>query len=136
MRYYLTCFMLVFLFILPISNAVGQKKIHRASVDADGIQRVEIVAGSYFFDPDHIVVKVNVPLELRIRREAGMVPHNFLLKEPDAGFDVNESLSTEGKVIRITPNKTGNYPFYCDKKLLFFESHRKKGMEGVIEVIE
>jgi len=59
-----------------------------------------------------------------------------VIKEPEAGIDINESLSSEPKVIRFTPKKVGKYPFYCDKKLLFFEGHRKKGMEGIIEVAE
>jgi hypothetical protein len=30
----------------------------------------------------------------------------------------------------------GEYPFYCSKKLLFFKSHREKGMEGMLEVVQ
>ncbi len=136
MRYPVIGFILFLLFILTLSSAIGQKGLYRANIDADGTQRVEIVAGAYFFSPDHIVVKANIPLELKVRKEPGIVPHNFVIKEPEAGFDMNESLSTEPKIIRVTPNKTGKYPFYCDKKFLFFESHRKKGMEGFLEVTE
>lgn len=136
MRYLLTGFTLFLLSVLTLSSAIGQKAAYRANIDADGIQRVEILAGAYFFDPDHIVVKVDTPLELKVRKEPGIVPHNFIIKEPEAGLDISESLSTEPKVIRVTPKKTGKYPFYCDKKFLFFESHRKKGMEGVLEVTE
>ena len=35
------------------------------------MQRVRVVAGSYFFKPNHIVVKANVPVELLASREAG-----------------------------------------------------------------
>lgn len=136
MRYFLSGFTLFLLFTLTLSSAIGQKEIYRTNIDADGTQRVEILAGAYFFKPDQIVVKANIPLELKVSKEAGIVPHNFIIKEPEAGFDIKESLSTEPKVIRVTPKKTGKHPFYCDKKLLFFESHRKKGMEGFIEVTE
>ncbi|MCL4458112.1 MAG: hypothetical protein M1147_13095, partial [Nitrospirae bacterium] len=59
-----------------------------------------------------------------------------LINAPEAGIEVKEDLSKEPKVVKFTPKKTGKYPFYCDKKLLFFKSHRERGMEGVIEVIE
>ncbi|RNC70336.1 MAG: quinol oxidase [Desulfuromonadales bacterium] len=107
-----------------------------AAIGSDGIQRVEIVGGSYFFKPSHIVVKVNVPVELKVRKEPGVVPHNIAMNSPEAGivFDVN--MSEEPKIVTFTPVKRGRYSMYCTKKLLFFESHREKGMEGVLEVVE
>lgn len=112
------------------------KKIYKATIDADGIQRVEVLAGSYYFDPNYIIVKVNVPVELKIRKEPGITPHNIVIKEPDAGIDINESLDKEPKLIKFTPMKVGKYPFYCDKRFLFFKSHRERGMEGTLEVVE
>ena len=112
------------------------KRVVRATVGEDGVQRVELVGGGYFFDPDHIIVRKNVPVELKVRKESGMVPHNIVMKAPEAGIEFEESLSSDPKTIRFTPTKTGSYPMYCSKKLLFFESHREKGMEGVLEVVE
>ena len=136
MKYLTISLSIAILVIVKELNTCGHMKTFAASIDADGIQRVELLAGAYSFNPDHIVVKVNIPIELKVRKEPGIVPHNFIIKEPEAGLDIKESLSTEQKVIKITPKKTGTYPFYCDKKFLFFESHRKKGMEGFIEVTE
>ncbi len=107
-----------------------------APVDKDGVQRVEIVGGSYFFKPNYIILKVNVPVELTLSKESGMTPHDFILNAPEAGMDIKVDLSTEPQVVTFTPTKTGEFPFYCDKKFLFFESHREKGMEGTIEVRE
>ncbi len=112
------------------------KKIYKTTIDADGIQRVEVLAGSYYFDPNYIIVKVNVPVELKIRKEPGITPHNIVIKEPDADIDIRESLDSEPKIIRFTPKKIGKYPFYCDKRLLFFKSHRERGMEGTLEVVK
>ncbi len=112
------------------------KKFFKAVIDKDGIQRVAIFVGSYFFDPDYVVVRVNVPVEVTIRKEAEITPHDFVIDAPEAGLHVKESLSTEPKVIKFTPTKIGRYPFFCDKKLLFFKSHRERGMEGVLEVTE
>jgi len=131
----IVCFVL---FICPsVMFGEGQREtLFRATVGSDGIQRVGIVGGSYFFTPNHILVRVNVPVELQVRKEPGVVPHNMVIKAPEAGIDVDASLDNEPTPIRFTPTSTGSYPFYCSKKFLFFESHREKGMEGVLEVVQ
>jgi len=130
--------MMVLLAVLIVSQAgaAEQEKRLIAKIDPDGVQRVEMFAGSYFFDPNYVVVKVNVPVELRIKKEAGMTPHNIMMKAPEAGIDVMQELGKEPTVIKFTPTKPGKYAFYCDKKLLFFKSHKDKGMEGILEVTE
>jgi plastocyanin domain-containing protein len=105
-------------------------------VDKDGVQRVDIVGGSYFFKPNNIVVKVNVPVELKVSKESSITPHDIAANSPEAGIVFKETLSTTPKIIKFTPTKVGTYPFYCTKKLLFFKSHRERGMEGVIEVVK
>lgn len=107
----------------------------RAVVDQGGKQRVEILGGGYFFKPDHIIVTVNVPIELVVKRESGIVPHTFVLKLPESGIMIDESLSTEAKSIVFTPTAVGKYTFYCRNRLLFFKSHEEKGMKGVLEVV-
>jgi len=116
------------------SGLAADRQEFTPSVDKDGIQRVDIIGGSYFFKPNYLILKVNVPVEMKVSKESGMVPHNLVIKAPESGMEVNVDLSTDPKVIKFTPTKTGKYPFYCDKKVLFFESHREKGMEGMIEV--
>ncbi len=106
-----------------------------APMGKDGVQRVEIVGGSYFFKPNHIVVKVNIPVELKVSKESGLVPHNIVAKSPEAGIVFDESLSKTPKIIKFTPTKAGKYPMYCSKKAPFSKTHREKGMEGVIEVV-
>lgn len=124
------------LVILTLPVIAAEKKEFVASISSDGIQRIEILGGSYFFDPNNIVVKVNVPVEMKIRKESGVIPHDFILKAPEAGMDIQADLKTEPAVIRFTPTKVGKYPFYCSKKPPFLESHREKGMEGVLDVRE
>ena len=133
---YLVIIMLALSSVFFVSEVYGQEKTVRAVIDNDGVQRVEVIGGEYYFKPDHIIVKVNVPVELRIKKEVGIVPHNIVIHEPDAGIDINEALGKELKVIKFTPKKAGKYPFYCDKRFLFFKNHKDRGMEGVIEVVE
>jgi len=116
-------------------NPIPEKAFH-ATVDKDGVQQAKIVGGSYFFTPSRIVVKVNVPVELKVSKVSGVIPHSFVMKAPEAEIDFKVTLGEEPQAIRFTPTKTGLYPYYCDKKLLIFDSHREKGMEGILEVIE
>jgi len=104
-------FLAIFILCFALA-AIGQIKVHKAVVDKDGIQRVNMLAGNYFFDPNHIVVKVDVPVEITIKREPGITPHDFVIKEPEAGIGISETLSTEPKIIQFTPKKPGTYPFY------------------------
>ncbi len=127
---------MVILLSLQQSVAFAAEPPTIVPVDKDGVQRVEILGGEYFFKPAHIVVKVNVPVELRVRKDGYVVPHSIVIDAPDAGITVSESLSRDPQPIRFTPTKAGTYPVYCDKKLLFLDSHREKGMEGILEVVE
>jgi len=136
MRYLLSGLVLYLLCISSASYSAGENKPYIATVDSDGIQRVAVSVGSYYVNPDYIIVKVNVPVELTVTKESGITPHNFVIKETDADIEVSESLSTTPKSIRFTPKKVGEYQFYCDKRLLFFKSHREKGMKGILEVTE
>lgn len=115
--------------------AQGEKEKLVATVDADGVQRVRILGGSYFFKPGHIVVKVNVPVELLASRESGITPHNLVIKAPEAGISVEEDLGTDPKKVTFKPTAVGKYPIYCSKKLPFMAGHRERGMEGVLEVV-
>jgi plastocyanin len=103
--------------------------------DADGVQRVRLVAGSYFFKPNHIIVKANVPVELTASRESGITPHDLVIRAEEAGINVKEDLGSDPKKIAFTPTRPGKYPIYCSKKLPFMAGHREKGMEGILEVV-
>jgi plastocyanin domain-containing protein len=121
--------------VYPIGIVYSQNKTFTAPV-INGVQKVDIIGGEYFFIPDHITVKVNIPVELRVWKEKGFIPHNFVINAPEAGIQIRLSLSNTPQAIRFTPLMTGNYPFYCDKKFLFFKSHREKGMKGTLRIIE
>jgi plastocyanin domain-containing protein len=131
----LTCCLCLAVAAPVVAFAQDPKEVYVAKVDPDGVQRVRLEGGGYFFKPNHIVVKVNVPVELLASREAGITPHDLVIKAPEAGIDVEVDLAAEPKKIAFTPTAVGKYPFYCGKKLLFFASHRERGMEGVLEVV-
>lgn len=134
--------------ILPVYNVLAADvatanertpgKIIRAvaAVGADGVQRLELSGGEYYFDPNYLVLKVNTPVELKIKKVGGYIPHNLIAKAPEAGIDFKIDMKNDFQTIKFTPTKIGKFPMYCDKSLLWFANHREKGMEGMIEVVE
>jgi heme/copper-type cytochrome/quinol oxidase subunit 2 len=138
MKYSSNFFIVSFIFALfSISLALGANKESEPVVvqpSSDGVQRLDIIVDSYSFNPNHIIVSVNKPVELTLKSVSKIVPHNFTLKDSEAGLNVDENISP-GKEVKVnfTPTKSGTYQFYCDKKSIF-ANHRKKGMEGTLEV--
>ena len=125
------------LVVVSLAWAAEWKEKRMAAVAGpDGVQRVEITAGGYYFDPNTIVVKINVPVELIVKRTPGGFGHNIVLKEPDAGIDFTQALSTKPTSIKFTPTKTGKYMFTCSHKIPFSKSHKERGMYGYLEVVE
>ena len=87
--------------MLAVSTAcaLAQEPPQAVKPDADGVQRVRLIAGSYFFKPNRIVVKVNVPVELTASRESGITPHDLVIRAEEAGINVKEDLGSEPKKI-------------------------------------
>ncbi|WP_175802750.1 quinol oxidase [Burkholderia ambifaria] len=116
-----------------LARAQGDAPV-RVPVDADGVQRVTIVGGSYFFRPNHVIVRAHVPVELTVSAEPGHVPHSFEIDAPQAGIAVHTELATTPRTFRFTPTQAGRFAYYCTHRLLFLRSHRERGMEGVLDV--
>ena len=101
-----------------------------ARTDTDGVQRIELDMHSYYFEPNRIVVKRDVPVELVLSNSSHIVPHNFTLN--GAGVNVSEDKWGWGHdTVRFTPTQTGEFEFACHKG-----DHAKKGMVGTLVVTE
>jgi plastocyanin domain-containing protein len=116
--------------------AEWKEKRVEAAIGPDGVQRIEILAGGYYYDPNVIVVKVNVPVELVVKRTRALFGHNIVLNEPDAGIDFEQALGTKPVSIAFTPTKVGKYTFLCSHKIPFSKSHLERGMYGYLEVVD
>ena len=135
-RFRTTLFVLAAIVLLAAqAHGAKQPVVYKATIDQSGTQRIEMMGGSYYFKPDYVIVRVNVPVEVIVKKESGFVPHNIVLHAPEAGIDFSVELSTEPTSIKFTPVRVGKYPFYCSKRFLFW-THRDKGMEGILEVTE
>lgn len=104
-----------------------------AAPGQDGVQHVLVVAHSYWFEPNRIVVKAGKPVEIIVKNAAFGVPHNLTCFNHDAGIELSENLGMfrGRKTARFTPAKPGEYEFYCH-----VGSHAKKGMRGTLVVVE
>jgi plastocyanin domain-containing protein len=75
-------------------------------------------------------------LHLNFLSEFRGPPLNFTINDPLSGLNISANVPPGKDVsVTFTPKKVGKFQFYCDKKSIF-GSHRKKGMEGTIEVVE
>ncbi len=121
------------LLLIGCSSGVG-RPVREVKVvpGADGVQHVRITAHSFWFEPNRVVVKANVPVELVVKNGGAFVPHNFTCQAPEAGIQIREGLGMfwDGEKARFTPTTPGEYPFFCSK-----DSHAKKGMTGTIVVV-
>ncbi len=103
-----------------------------ARVEPDSVQRVKLVAHSFYFEPNRIVLKAGVPAELSIHNAALFVPHSFVCAAPQGGLDLKAKLGMfhGTKKLRFVPGIPGEYPFLCG-----VDSHAKHGMTGTLVVV-
>jgi heme/copper-type cytochrome/quinol oxidase subunit 2 len=108
-----------------------------ATIGADGVQRATLVLDSYSYSPSHLIVEVNRPVELTLTSVSSFAPHNLVIDDPASGLAIRHDVgSGSTSQLSFTPTHVGTFPFFCDKKAPFMASHRKKGMEGTLEVRE
>ncbi len=99
------------------------------------VQKVEVIVDSYSFTPNTIKVTAGKPVELTLRSVTSLIPHNFTIDDPASGLNVDVDIpSGEDVTVTFTPQKKGEFQFYCAKKGIM-GSHLKKGMKGTLEVM-
>jgi plastocyanin len=108
----------------------------RGDATPDKADVIDVKMGGYRFMPHEITLRANTPAVLRLVNTDNIVTHNFTLKIPDSSVDIDvDAIGGESVDVQIGPLPVGSYPFHCGSKLLFFESHREKGMEGTLIVM-
>lgn len=104
-----------------------------ASIQAaeGSVQTLTVKLGDYRYTLARLEVMAATPVTLKLSNIDGVTPHNFTLKNADAGLDLDvDIVAGESQEIKFTPVTQGTYNYYCNKKLLFMNSHRDRGMEG------
>ena len=104
-----------------------------AIAGTDHVQRLTITTHTFYFDPNRLVVKRGIPVELTIKNGAFFVPHDFSCEAKEAGIDIDASVGMfhGSKRVRFTPTRAGEYHFHCD-----VDHHATKGMMGMLVVVE
>ncbi len=122
----LSVLLLSLLFVLGLSQALAAEP-----------QVIEVKLGSYYINPEKVTVKRDQPVMLNLVNEASFIPHNLVIKAPEAGIDIAVDVSA-GKTASasFTPTKSGSYEMICNKEPPFGKSHKEKGMHGVLEVVD
>jgi len=96
---------------------------------------IEITLGDYRYMPDRIQLIVGQPVILRLINIDSITPHTFVLPDASDGLDVDvDILAGETVDVHLMPLVEGRHTFYCKNKFIFMDSHRDKGMHGILEV--
>ncbi|MDH4133949.1 MAG: cupredoxin domain-containing protein [Gammaproteobacteria bacterium] len=96
---------------------------------------VDVKLDSYSFKPDKITVKAGQPVTLKLVNEATFIPHNLVIRSPEAGIEIKLDLSAgKSGEVSFTPTKAGTYEMICDKTPPIGKSHKEKGMHGTLIV--
>ena len=94
-------------------------------------QTIVIDMESYVYTPSELTIEIGKPITLILNNQSFLVPHNFLLDDPNGVRVLEADISSgESQSHPLTLTEPGIYSFYCDKQLFFFPSHREEGMEG------
>jgi hypothetical protein len=116
--------------LLTVGSAMGEEVSRAAAtLGDDGVQRVDVIGGSYFYKPNHIVVKVNIPVELKVSKESGFIPHDIVAKSPEAGMEFQENLSSTPNLLRP---RSGHIPSIAAKRRLLPRVIAKRGWKGLL----
>ena len=122
---------------LPLAAMAQSADSSSSQAENPSERQITIEMESYQYSPPEINLVVGKTVALILHNRSFLVPHNFILEDPQGTRIVEVDISSgDQQVIHFTPTQPGIYPFYCDKQLLFFPTHREQGMEGRLLVQE
>ncbi|MBS1990412.1 MAG: cupredoxin domain-containing protein [Cyanobacteria bacterium SZAS LIN-3] len=95
---------------LVLAAAAGQV-LHTGAcaVAAEKAQVIKVVAKKFEFSPKKITLKRGQPVVIQLTSEDRL--HGFSIPSMDVRADVSPGKVAE---VKVTPQKTGEYEFYCD----------------------
>jgi len=98
---------------------------------------IEVTLDSFTIRPDRIEVKVGQPVILNVKNMATLLPHDLIIKAPEAGLDVSLNLRAgKSGSVSFTATQPGEVVIYCSKKPPFGKTHRERGMHATLVVTE
>lgn len=108
-----------------------------AATGKDGVQRVNIRCGPDFFDPRHIVVRLNVPVALSISTTQNLSAHSFVIgRSGNSAIRADKpALTPTPKSVTFTPDTVGDFPLACQDDSGSADATLQKAKQGVLTVI-
>ena len=127
------------LFVLAASSMLPLASAQPTTGPASEIQTVTVSLSNFAFDPEHLRLKANVPVRLRLVNAGGR--HDFSAPAffAASSFAPGSSAPPDGDVsvgsddtveVALVPRKPGTYPLKCTHFL-----HSLFGMHGTIVVV-
>ncbi len=97
------------------------------TASVEKVRVIKVSAKRFVFTPDHLTLKKGETVDIELNSED--VPMGFSV--PDIGGRADIPPGTVAH-LRLTPQKTGTFPFLCD----IFCGSGHEDMNGVITVVE
>lgn len=89
------------------------------------IRVIEIEAGSFYYNPNEIMVNLGETVKIVMKSKDMM--HNFNIDELDVHLPITRAGETNS--VEFTANKAGEFEYYCS-----MSGHRQKGQFGKLIV--
>jgi hypothetical protein len=107
-----------------------------AAIGRDGVQRVNIQCGPNFLDPNHIVIKSNVPTEILVSTTPDLAAHSFVISLPGTRpINADVPLAATQKPFAFVPGRTGDYRIFCRDDVNAGSATLQKAKQGIVTVI-
>ena len=97
------------IFFLSGSKVNADSNVFTASVDNDGVQKVNLGFKNYNYYPNTIKVKNGVPVEISLDESISGCYRSLIIRD----FGVSAISRSPSEKITFTPDKTGIFRFSC-----------------------
>lgn len=112
---------------VPTAQVAGATDTMAAPVTQDGVEIIEVEAGSFYYKPNEIRVKKGTKVKI-VMKSMDMM-HDFNIDELNVKLPIVKSGETG--TVEFTATKAGTFEYYCS-----VGSHRKMGQVGKLIVEE
>lgn len=136
MRALSTCVALLAMVSARSAIAAGDEEAWWASVGPDGVQRIAIRCGADFFDPNRIVVRARVPVELVISTTDDVAPQSFVIDLPAPGAGrLKAAVGPAQKKLPFLPSLHGRFQVACQDSASGPADPAQRSKKGTLTVV-
>lgn len=93
----------------------GGPSVEKPTKVSGGVQRIEVDTSKGSFDPDRIIAKAGIPIEIEFTRSPGGCLSRVLFSD----FGIDQDLTAGPATVRIPAQKAGEYQFSCQMQMVF-----------------